>query len=277
MAIKKKTIENSDEVKVAAADFTMLANNNYTIAIAVDAMGDVAYGSTVTVAGSAEAYNIDPAYGLSAIRVQTLAVSGSNSIPLVLSASRVIPASITWDGAIGELINFTVSANNQGLHASAISGTFVVYASGYGILSGGSTGTVQNGTSLGSDISFVALGDVGAPSGISAFTATTGSMIIDLTWAYPVDSDLVSINIRKSLTTPITSVTEGSLIYSGLLTSYSDNDFANESAGSWIQYGAYSIDNVGKASTISTLSATMDFHGWVNAYEHARLYIQGII
>jgi hypothetical protein len=254
-----------------------MADNNYTLGLTFDGFGNIAYGSTETQLGTAEAHTFNPAYGLSAIRVQNLSVSASNNIGFALSANRTFPTTLTWNGAIGQMFNFLVSANNTAVHASALTGTVNVYASAYGILSAGVTGTIQNATSYSSDDTFIALGDVASPSGITGFAGVAGSLSVQLTWTNPTDPDLASVNVRRSSTTPITAIADGSLVYSGLLTSYLDTGFQNADAGTNFYYGAYALDNVAKASSIVELSATPTFGVWATEAEHARLYTEGII
>lgn len=267
-----------------------MADNNYTLGLSFTAFPTVGYGTTWTVPGSAEVHTFVPAYGLSAVRVQNLSVSGSNTtVKYAVSADRTLPTTLTWDGATGQTFNFKVSANNQSLHAATLSTTILVYASGYGILSAGVAGTVHTTTSESQSNTFLAAGDAAAPSPVTQLSATgwlsagitlldTSDRAIQLWWTNPADADVTAIKVRRLIGHPVTAVTDGTEIYTGLLTTYNDTGFSVSDFGLNVFYGVYAIDNVAKTSSIVQLSAKSNFGGvFTSKAEQGRLYINGEI
>ena len=266
-----------------------MADNNYTLLFNLSALGTVGYGTTKYSMGSALLQTVDPAYGLSAVVLQNLSVSGSNStVKYALSADTMFPKTLTWDGTTGQSIFFNVSANNLTLHAANLATTLIVYSTAYGVLSSGSTGTVLSGVSASDVLAFTAAGDAAAPAAVTLLSATGwlsgGVQLISsldrqikLDWVNPVDADVAAIKVRRLDSHPVTAVTDGSEVYSGLLTTYTDL-LADAQAGNNIFYGVYTVDNVAKTSDIVQLSATCNFGGvWASVVEHGRLYVEGII
>jgi hypothetical protein len=254
-----------------------MAANNYTLSLTFTPIVSVAYGATTYVPGTGT-ITVTPASGLSAVQIQSLSVSGTSTVlSYALSTSMALPALLTWNGAAGTTITYNVSVNNLALHASSIAASATVYGTALGILSAGSSGTVLSGVSYSTADAFTAYGDAAVPSaGVTNFAATAGDRSVVLTWTNPVGiADLAAIQVRRS-TTAIASASEGDLVYSGLLTTYTDAGFPDIYTNGYLHYVAYSMDNVGKTSTsVAAASAHPTYMTWDSQLEHGRLYILG--
>lgn len=284
--------------------------NNFTLGFDVRSIYTIPYGSTKMVAGSAFIATVSSsgpaeAYGLSAVVLQSFSVSGNNGSILTysLSTDASLPKTLTWNGAAAtNAFYFNISANNQSLHASDLTAGVTVYTSAYGVLSAGAYGTVLASTTTKTPETFVAYGDAAAPTVVTLLSATgwlsggtylgdlgtiNGSWqsggiqlipsidrAITLTWVNPVIADLAAIKVRKMYSYPVSGIAVGTEIYSGTGTTYTDTGFSNTDPGKKIFYGVYAVDNVGKTSSIVSISATSNFGGyWATCEEHARLYV----
>lgn len=66
------------------------------------------------------------------------------------------------------------------------------------------------------------------PSAVTGFTATKGNAKVDLVWVNPTDSDFAGVKILRKTGAYPTSITDGTVVYTGANTSYSDTTVIND-------------------------------------------------
>lgn len=252
-----------------------------------------AYGVSSTHTGDPAAYigmAFFPTSGLSAMQITGAGIVGSPTYFSALSTNTALPALMINDGSgSATRIYGSFVFDNTWLHANNENKTFSTYICTYAdasYLSGG-TGETLNVLQSGvvdyevyGPYTLVALGDAGAPTlSISGLSATGSDRSVLLEWVNQSYADLSAIKIRRS-TSPITAVTDGTLVYTGLLSTYTDTSFDPSETGVNLYYAGYSMDNVGKNSTITTGATAVAVASWMNwssLAEHSRLYVEGII
>ncbi len=100
---------------------------------------------------------------------------------------------------------------------------------------------------------FSLLYDSIAPTNVSALKVETVETGIALSWKNPIDLDFNKVIIVKNDKHIPTSITDGTKIYEGTSTSYTDQNVSREST---YYYTIYAYDTVGNKSSGSTISST---------------------
>lgn len=90
------------------------------------------------------------------------------------------------------------------------------------------------------------------PANVSFFTATAGNKLIQLSWSNP-SSDFSGVTVVRKLGSTPTSITDGSVVYTGTATSLSQTGLTN---GTAYYYAAYSVDAAGNYSPGASANAT---------------------
>jgi len=247
---------------------------------------ELAYNDTLVVLASVYPHTFSPAFGITALNIDSISISGNQSIPafsIGLSGGVTLPFEFKWDGATAtpEALWFYITADNTALHADDFITNMVVGVSSTGTaLSAGLSGseTMIDGTWTSSIGTITALGDAGAPSGVSGFTITTQDQSLLLSWTNSIVGDVSGTIVKRSLTGVPSAYSEGTTVYNGALATYTDGA-ANDSNQNYF-YAAFAYDNVGSYATLSdgaTGSASPQFGIFKSLAEHSRLYEQGII
>lgn len=90
------------------------------------------------------------------------------------------------------------------------------------------------------------------PANVSFFTATAGNKLIQLSWSNP-SSDFSGVTVVRKLGSAPTSITDGSVVYTGTGTSVNQSGLTN---GTAYYYAAYSFDAAGNYSPGASANAT---------------------
>jgi len=80
------------------------------------------------------------------------------------------------------------------------------------------------------------------PPQCTNFIATKGNAIVDLSWVNPVDSDFVGIKILRKMGSYPTTVTDGTVVYTGANIAYTDTTVVNDTTYYYRAF-AYDWDN----------------------------------
>lgn len=234
----------------------------------------IAYGTSGTIYSNAAAEMI-PVGGLSSVEITGFTVSAGDSNFGAVSANTTLPAKLTH----GQAVNFSVVYNNTNLHANNISVPVMINTStANAAMSAGITG----GSSLSGVNMFLgevgivtALGDAGAPSGISSFTATPVHEGTNLTWVRSAMPDVVGTIITRSLTLVPATTAQGTLVYQGTAAAFNDTGL---DANHLYNYSAFAYDNVGKISSAVSLCSQPMWYKYSSHGEFIRLYeVEGCI
>lgn len=94
--------------------------------------------------------------------------------------------------------------------------------------------------------SFTILYDSVAPVNVSNFTASPAQRTVSLVWQNPTASDFSKVVIIRNNSNTPASITDGTKIYEGTLTSYSDT---NLNTSTRYYYTIFALDNIGNASS----------------------------
>lgn len=94
--------------------------------------------------------------------------------------------------------------------------------------------------------------DTTPPGQVTGFIATAGNGQVVLVWTNPTDEDLAAIKILRKTGTPPTLPTDGTLVYEGLATTYTDTGLVN---GETYFYAAFSLDAKGNYAPPVLVSA----------------------
>lgn len=230
-------------------------NPNYTVDASMASLNtSVPYGTSATDVGTCTwtASSIQGLEtGLSSVSVD-IYLSGSDTSKFsAISSNVALPTELTL-GA-GRTIGIATIFNNDYLHASNETFTVVAVASTSNAqLSANWDGVFSQATDSWSSAEYTltALGDAGAPSGVSAFTATAGQERVRISWVNPSDSDLsaVRVNYATGATAPANQ-SAGTQLYQGIGTSVEQTSLT---AGQAMSYSIFSLDNVGNWSSLTT-------------------------
>ena len=87
------------------------------------------------------------------------------------------------------------------------------------------------------------------PAVVTGFTATKGNAQVVLSWANPVDSDFAGVKILRKTGSYSTSITDGTVIYTGANTAYTDTTVTN---GTTYYYRAFTYDTSNNYNTTAT-------------------------
>jgi len=102
--------------------------------------------------------------------------------------------------------------------------------------------------------SLTALGDAGAPSGVTGFSTANAVNAVNLTWTNPADSDLSGVLVQRSLTVAPSSSSEGTRVTTVIAPSASYSD-TGLTGGLTYYYSLFTLDNVGEINE-TAVSAT---------------------
>ncbi len=103
------------------------------------------------------------------------------------------------------------------------------------------------------DLTFKTLADTTPPANVSNFTAVAGDAQVQLSWTNPTDLDFVGTRVIRKTGGYPTSTTDGTLVYSGTLTSQLDTNVSN---GIIYYYAAFAFDDVPNYASGALASAT---------------------
>ncbi|MGE5297177.1 MAG: DUF4082 domain-containing protein, partial [Solirubrobacterales bacterium] len=95
--------------------------------------------------------------------------------------------------------------------------------------------------------------DVTAPGVVTDLTAVAGNGQISLTWTNPGDSDFAGVKVVRKQGSSPTSVTDGTVVYTGTAEQYTNTGLTN---GTTYYYAVFSYDEVPNYSSGVTASAT---------------------
>lgn len=236
--------------------------------------GDISFSTNSLGLSSVSAINVTAmTLGLSTL--------GIPNVSFALSGVT-LPAKLLVTAGQSQSIYYTITANNNYLHASTIYSNVTSNLIATAVLSadtsiGGETSSYS--TSFNSGILTLA-GDAGAPNPPTNFTAVGDDKVVALTWTNTVGGDWANTVIEESTVAPVTSVGMGTVVYTATAASMSAVSVPVSVLGTEVYYyGAYSTDNVAKTSTLVTAtpvaSALPTWGVWTSLAEHSRNYIQG--
>jgi uncharacterized protein (DUF427 family) len=243
----------------------------------------LAYGSTGKYIGTVEFSLLNLCVSsVSAVSVDAMTAGFSGANPVVvfaLEGGASLPYLLTLsltDPTITIPLSYSVSANNNYLHAStvvanissAISATARLSAGG---VTWGAETTAYSNAAFGNGF-INALGDAANPNPVSSLVATAGDKSVVLTWNNPVDADWASTTVEQGLS-PVSAIGAGTVIYTGVLSSTTATAAALNGEAQY--FGVYTTDNVAKNSTVVQASATPTWGIWTSLAEHSRLYVEG--
>lgn len=226
----------------------------------------VAYGTTSNAITATLSASFTPASSISSVEITSFAwlstdgyfsASGTNigSFPVTLPA-------IGWTGETA-VIYLSCAYDNTRYHINdeQIGGGFNV-TMGTATLSAGSSDTIGAPgsaavvTSYGDYPMLSAVGDAGAPSGVTAFVATPLIGSVGFTWTLPADTDLSSIYIQVSTVCAPTAYNIGDNVYIGNGSATATTVSEGVTAGITNYFSIFSKDNVGEYSSTPIVSAT---------------------
>ena len=92
------------------------------------------------------------------------------------------------------------------------------------------------------------------PSGVSFFNAVAGTSKVDLSWGNPSNIDFAGVKILRQTGTYPTSVTDGTVVYTGANTSYSDTTVINNTT---YYYRIFTFDTNNNYNTTLTNQQVM--------------------
>jgi len=261
-----------------------MADFNYTITNTnnENLSATVAYGTTSSLLTGELQATFNPASGISAVNIGTIGLSGDTTYFSAISTdSGEFPITLINTAGVSQIVTFGVTYDNTRLHADDETQNvlFTSYSSGAS-LSAGQVGTIQSaGTSYNPNYAtLTALGDAGAPSGISGFTVTAGDREVAIAWVNSAESDVSGTLVQRSLTVVPSAYTEGTTVVNTTGSSYTDTS-ANDSNVTYY-YAGFSYDNVGEYSSLSssaTGSASPTYHRWESQKEFLRKKLLGYI
>jgi len=250
----------------------------------------VAYGTSSTLIGSAtfttSSQNGNNT-GISAVGILGIYISGSGS-----DADRFtsVSANVSFPATGIELGDFAFSTvfNNTYLHGTTEYKTInvVVSTDNTELSAGWVNGPYVPGTTdfTAGTYTLTALGDAGAPSGVTGFVVTPMINKNKLDWVNPIDADLSGVQIQYALSAAPSAYTEGTRIYKGPGTSTFHNNLTSYVP---YYYSVFTFDNVGKYSTtpvsaVGTPIYNQFWHRGALVWEEPaetiqRWYVEGIV
>ena len=189
------------------------------------------------------------------------AASGSASAPNPVTALQAVAGNarvdLSWTNPAGAFDFVQVVRKAGGVPASPSDGTVVYTGTGASVADTGLTNTttygyavwVSNGGQLSTPTTTTATPL--APS-VTGLVATGGDLRVDLSWTNPTDAfDSIQI-VRKLGATPPTSPLDGTTVFTGTGTSFSDTGLTN---GTTYSYGVWVI-RAGQLSAQASASGT---------------------
>jgi hypothetical protein len=284
-AIYIKNDAFTGDLSAAGANITYSVtptSNLVNVAVPYGTYSDYVYGTATFISSSLEGDNT----ALQSVDFDIYLSGADTSKFAAISANVALPGTIQ----IGETVTFNTRFNNTYLHAGTETFTVVaVVSTSNPALSAGWYGTYTPSTTdfITTQYTTTALGDAGAPSGVTAFTATAGQTRVALSWTNPADSDLSAVQVQYAVGTvcPATYLA-GDTLYLGVGTSTEQTGLTG---GTAMAYSIFTQDNVGNWSSLTaTTSATATpiannsygtnaFPYLTNDQIRARLFDEGII
>lgn len=288
MAKKNFFSKQNVNFQTLAADIT--ADVSWHIAPVGDGFNvSVPYGSSATVAAYLSA-TFTPASALSSIQITEVDCIPDDGYFATFGTDGGYPATLINDGTgESQLIQISGIYTNPFNAASNIETEYYWYVDpANALLSAGSDDTIDpavNNAQYLNTYRGTLTAEAGAPSGVSAFTATPGQTRISLTWTNPRDLDLSAVRIVYAVgNTPPATYADGTILYEGLGTSTEQTGLTGDQI---MAYSAWCLDNVGEWSTESDTACatpyTDNIYGWTgdnyltNAQVRARLFEEGVI
>jgi len=150
---------------------------------------------------------------------------------------------ITNDGTVPTSTNFTYSTieNTYDLPNQKEGETFIK------VRAMNATGTYSETRT------FTILYDSVAPTNVSNFIATPAQRAVNLTWQNPTANDFNKVVIVRNTSNAPASLADGTRIYEGTLTSYTD---INLNVSTRYYYTIFALDNIGNTSSGTIIQAT---------------------
>jgi hypothetical protein len=229
----------------------------------------------------------DAVSGVSSVEITAFTVGFSATVPSVSfaisGADTTLPITLISHPEITETdtLYYTVSVNNNYTHASTIYAQITSNLTAIPQVSADCVAvfdTYENSSIVTSgDAPVVALGDAGAPTGVTGLTVTAGTNQLTLNWTPSVSVDNAGSRVVQNTTAIPTTSADGTTVYVG-----TGATVALTGLNSNVNYyfGVFSFDNVFKYSTLAAGATAVDhptYHGYASQKEHARLYVEGII
>jgi hypothetical protein len=221
---------------------------------------------------------------VTAVRIDEMtmgnAVSSSPTAYTFTISGAALPRTLVVDGSTTEYIGYTVTVNNDYLHANTDNLILSSYMTAYAEISAGTTQGAETSSYRGNFMTsnpgvLVVLGDSAAPDPVTGLTATAGDKQVALTWTNPA-ADWVTVTVEQSIVAPVTAVGMGTAVYTATSLSMSAVDLTVAAySDETYYYGVYATDDVGKTSLVVEASAQPTWGIWTSQLEHGRLYIQG--
>jgi len=262
-----------------------MADFNYTITGVSNGSLDttVSYGTSSSLLTGELQATFNPALGLSSVNVASIDLSGDTTYFGAVSTDAGSFPIILVNDDLGEsqIVTFGVIYDNTRLHAaSELQNVLFTVATSGASLSAGQTGTIlADGTSYDSTHgTLTALGDAGAPSGISGFTVTAGDREVSIAWVNSVEPDVTGTRVQRSLTSVPSAYSEGTTVVSTTGTSHTDTGATDSDVTYY--YAGFSYDNVGNYSSLSSAATGVvspKYKRWTSKAEFLRKKLLGYI
>jgi len=243
----------------------------------------VTYGTSAVYTGTVE-FNMT-GLGLSAVsavNLESMTFSSDVTSPnVVFNAGVTFPHQLLTVGAATEALTYTITANNNLLHATTLDAIITTALTATPVLNA-DTSIVDDpeqyaeyvGTGFANG-TIHAAGDATAPDPVTGLTATAGDRIVTLNWTQPVShADWVNTVVRQA-SVPVSAVGIGTAVLT--TTGYNVSSYVATAPSDVVNtqyFGVYTVDNVGNKSAIVQANAQPMWGKWVSKAEHSRRYVQ---
>jgi|GEM_PF-1376652 len=184
------------------------------------------------------------------------AVSNFN---LVQSAGGLM--SLSWTNPTDpDLAGIKIVRKTSGYPTSVVDGVVIYTGSGTSTTDSGLTNNATyyyaafaydntpNYSVINNDSKALVLVDSVAPGSVSNLQATAGINSVNLSWTNPADLDFAGVKVLRKTGSYPSSVTDGTVVYTGIGTSTTDNGLTN---GTTYYYAAFAYDEIPNYSSLN--------------------------